>query len=114
MFIYRYLYDCTYLTYHTAGGKDLIFKYIDSLPNKERAEGYTIIERLEKEGLEALQVLDTRQIDKKLWEIKFGDNRIMYVLANKNNIYLLHAFRKQKNATEKFEREKAIKRARNI
>jgi phage-related protein len=101
-------------TYQTAGGKDLIFDYLDSLPKSERAKGYVILDRLEREGTEALKTLYTKPIDKKLWEIKFGDNRILYVLVDKDNIYLLHAFRKQKNKTEKFEREKAIKRAKQI
>ncbi|WP_342343338.1 hypothetical protein [Ruminiclostridium herbifermentans] len=48
--------------YETSGGKDLILEYIDKLPKKERAEGLTILGKLEKEGLEALEILNTRQI----------------------------------------------------
>ena len=53
----------------------------------------------------------TRQLQGKLWEIKFSDNRIMYVIADKDNIYFLHACRKQKGKAEKFELDTAIKRA---
>ena len=35
----------------------------------------------------------------------------MYVLADANNIYILHACKKQKGKAEKFELDKAIKRA---
>jgi len=59
--------------YETNGGKDLIFKYIDALPKNEKAEALIILENLEVEGLEALNILDTRQLRGKLWEIKFYD-----------------------------------------
>lgn len=48
--------------YETSGGKDLILEYIDELPKKERAEGLTILGKLEEEGIEALEVLKTRQL----------------------------------------------------
>ena len=46
--------------YETSGGKDLILKYIDELPKNEKAEGLTILNKLEDEGLDALNVLNTR------------------------------------------------------
>jgi len=101
--------------YETSGGKDLILNYIDEIPKNERAEGLTILAKLEYEGLEALKVLNTRQLRGKLWEIKFyDDNRIMYVVADENNMYLLHACKKQKGKAEKFELEKAIKRVKEL
>lgn len=79
-------------TYETKGGKDLIKEYLDRLSKKESAEGYFIIESLEEYGISFLQTLDTRQLEGKLWEIKFYRyNRILYVLVDKENIYLLHA-----------------------
>jgi phage-related protein len=97
--------------YHTSGGKDVIFEFIDGLPKSERAEALAILERLEEEGLSALEVLNTRQLIGKLWEIKFAkSNRIMYVVADKDNIYLVHACKKQKLKAEKFELAKAKKR----
>lgn len=41
-------YPMRIFTYHTNGGKDLILKYLDSLPNDESALGYAIIDRLSK------------------------------------------------------------------
>ena len=99
------------LDYTTAGGKNLIEEYIDSLPKKEKLEAYRIRTVIRKEGLEALEDLNTRQLKGKLWEIKFSQNRIMYVVKDKENIYFLHACKKQKDKAEKFELEKAIKRA---
>ncbi|MBS5308410.1 MAG: type II toxin-antitoxin system RelE/ParE family toxin [Clostridioides difficile] len=97
--------------YETDGGKDLILEYLNKLPKDERLTAKKILEKLEKDGLEALEVLNTRPLRKKLWEIKFKQNRLMYVLADANNIYILHACKKQKGKAEKFELDKAIKRA---
>jgi phage-related protein len=102
-------------TYETAGGKDLIRAYLDNLPKKESAEGYFILESLEREGILFLQNLDTRQLEGKLWEIKYPrHNRIFYVLMDQENMYLLHACKKQKGKAEKFELEKAKKRMKDI
>jgi phage-related protein len=102
-------------TYSTQGGKDLIREYLDGLPKRESVEGYFIIESLEREGTKFLETLNTRQLERKLWEIKYPrHNRIFYVLVDQENIYLLHACKKQKGKAEKFELEKAKKRAKDI
>ncbi|MGI6307834.1 MAG: type II toxin-antitoxin system RelE/ParE family toxin [Dethiobacteria bacterium] len=102
-------------SYTTSGGKDLILSYLNSLPEKESAEGYHLISLLEKESVAAFDLLDTRQIEGKLWEIKFyRHNRIFYVLIDVDNIYLLHACKKQKGKAENFEIGKAKARAKEI
>ncbi|MDR3601982.1 MAG: hypothetical protein P4L49_16090 [Desulfosporosinus sp.] len=56
--------------YTTMGGKDLIADYLKSLPKDEQAEGQLIMTELEQKGLDYLkETLDTRQIEKKLWEL---------------------------------------------
>lgn len=102
-------------TYITSGGKDLIIEYLDSLNMKESAEGYLILEKLEKYGVEFLKTINTRQIEGKLWEIKFHrHNRIFYVLWDQKDIYLLHACKKQKGKAEKPDLDKARNRAKKI
>lgn len=102
-------------TYCTSGGKDLIREYLDNLPTRESAEGYFILEQLEIQGTQFLNSLNTRQLDGKLWEIKYPrHNRIFYVLMDRERIYLLHACQKQKGKAEKFELEKARSRAKEI
>lgn len=98
--------------YFTMGGKNAIKEYLSSLPYAERAEGYTIRHKIVEKGTVALEALDTRQLKGKLWEIKFSQNRIMYAIADSENIYFLHACKKQKGKAEKFELDKAIQRAR--
>jgi len=101
----------TIIDYATAGGKNLIMDYLQSLPQKEKAEGYRIRQLIRLDGIDALDALNTRQLKGKLWEIKFYSNRIMYVLYDRDKIYFLHACKKQKNKAERFELDKAIKRA---
>jgi len=97
--------------YITDGGKNLIKEYISGLPKYECTYGYAIRHKIIKDGLNAFNGLDTRQLYKKLWEIKFFDNRIMYVMVDDCNVYFLHACRKQKGKAEKFEIDKAKQRA---
>ena len=99
------------IDYLTAGGKNLITEYLDSLPDREKTEGYKIRRSIANDGRLALEILDTRQLLGKLWEIKFHANRIMYVVKNGDNIYFLHACKKQKGKAERFELDKAIRRA---
>jgi phage-related protein len=64
--------------------------------------------------MEAIALLTTRQLRGKLREIKFTDNRIMYVLVDGDNIHFLHACKKQKGKAEKFEIDKALQRAKEL
>lgn len=100
--------------YETDGGKDLILEYIAKLPKKQKAEAIGIQAKLQLDGLKALETLDTRQLKKKLWEIKFQNNRLMYVIADEDNFYILHSCKKQKGKAEQFELDKAIKRAKEL
>ena len=101
--------------YKTDGGKNLINEYLDSLQPQDSAEGYKLKESLQDDGLEALELLNTRHLRGKLWEIKFNyKDRFMYVVADEDNFYILHACKKQKGKAEKFELDKAIKRAKDL
>ncbi|MDX9888146.1 MAG: type II toxin-antitoxin system RelE/ParE family toxin [Anaerovoracaceae bacterium] len=101
--------------YTTSGGKNLIKEYLDGLPKSERAEGYYILETIEQNGPKYLQTLNARQLDGKLWEIKFRrHNRMFYILKNEDKLYILHACKKQKNKTENQEINKARERAKEI
>ena len=100
--------------YHTDGDKNLIKDYLHHLPKEEQTEGYRIRHNIIKHGVDAFPLLNTRQLQGKLWEIKFSDNRIMYVIADKDNVYFLHACKKQKGKAEKFELSTAIQRAKEF
>lgn len=100
--------------YCTDSGKNLIKEYLNQLPAEVRFEGYAIRHKIMHDGMLAFQCLNTRQLSKKLWEIKFGQERIMYVIADAENVYFLHICKKQKGRAEKHELEKAMKRAKEI
>jgi len=100
--------------YHTKGGKNLIKEYLSNLPINERTYGYGIRHKIIKYGINAFDGYETRQLQGKLWEIKFYDNRIMYVIFDKNNVHFLHACKKEKGKAEKFELAKAIQRAKEM
>jgi phage-related protein len=99
------------IDYCTDGGKNVIKEYLSNLPTAECTCGYGIRHKIFNHGLSAFDALNTRQLIGKLWEIKFADNRIMYVIFDKNTVYFLHACKKQKGKAEKFELDKAIQRA---
>jgi phage-related protein len=97
--------------FYTAGGKNVIKEYLSAVPEEERATGYAIRHRIAKDGVEALKAIKKRQIRGKLWEIKFSANRVMYVLADSDNIHFFHACKKQKGKAEKMDIDIAIQRA---
>jgi phage-related protein len=100
--------------YHTDGGKNLIKEYISERPMYERREIYRIRHNIILKGIPAFQELNTRQLRGKVYEIKYADNRIMYVIQDGENVYFLHACEKQKGKTEKFDIDKALKRAKKL
>ena len=100
--------------YVTTGGKNLIREYISTRPIEERREIYKIRHNIILNGIAAFQGLSTRQLRGKLYEIKYNDNRIMYIIKDSDSVYFLHACQKQKGKAEKFELEKAIQRAKEF
>lgn len=101
-------------TYQADGGKDLIYSYINSLPKNESNRLHTILTKLETDGIEALNRMNTRQLYEKLYEIKCSDDRLMYVIADEDSIYILHACKKQKGKAERHELKKAKRRANEL
>ena len=100
--------------YTTVGGKNLILETLNHLEVNKRAEAYYILNLIEDHGIEALNTLNTRKIHQKVYELKFGQSRIFYLLMDKENIYLLHMCKKQKQKTEQNDRMLAIKRSKEL
>jgi len=61
--------------------------------------------------MDAFGYLNTRQLYKKLWEIKISQERIMYVIRDAESVFFLHICKKQKGKAEKKNIELAKKRA---
>lgn len=66
------------------------------------------IELLKNQGTR-LPVNITKHLQGEIWELRPGNNRILYFYFEDNTFVLLHMFRKQTQKTPKSEIEKAIK-----
>lgn len=98
--------------YCSSSGRNLIYEYIDSLPENEQIDGYSVLRHMKKGEFDKIFFKPWR---KKIYEVYFQKhNRIFYVMADKENIYLLHACRKQKNKTEKTDEKIVLKRAKEL
>lgn len=103
MVLHKYLSD---------SGRDLIMEYLDSLSEEERIDGLSVLECMENGEFDKILF---KRWDKKIYEVYFRKhNRIFYITVDSNNIYLLHACRKQKNQTEKKDKKIVIKRAKEL
>ena len=112
-----YFYCCEEHTtivhsYENSSGKDLIKKYIDGLSIDEQVDGYSVLKAFEEDRMDELNI---KPWQGKVWEVYFyKHNRIFYITVEENNVYLLHACRKQKNKTEKKDADIVIKRAKEL
>ena len=98
--------------YQSSSGKDLIMEYVKSLPDDEKTDGFSVLQCLQNEEMDKIRF---KRWENKVYEVYFyKDNRIFYVVADGENMYLLHACRKQKNQTEKKDKKIVIKRAKEI
>lgn len=98
--------------YYSSSGRDLILEYIDSLPENEKTDGYSVMEHMENGEFDKILF---KRWEKKVYEVYFQKhNRIFYITVDKDNIYLLHSCRKQKNKTEKTDAKIVKQRAKEL
>ncbi|MBP3677123.1 MAG: type II toxin-antitoxin system RelE/ParE family toxin [Agathobacter sp.] len=99
-------------SYFSNSGRDMVKAYIDALPEEERVDGYSVLECMEKGEFEKIKF---KRWAKKVYEVYFyKHNRIFYIVADGENIYLLHACKKQKNKTEKQDKRIVVERAKEL
>ncbi len=99
--------------YRTATGRSPALDYVQNLSKPERARIFEALEQVERRGLDAIRV-EFRQIDGKLWEIKIGSHRVFYVLIERDEMVLLHAYKKQRQKLPVRERDIAIRRMKEL
>lgn len=87
--------------------------YINNLAKPERARVLEALEQVERRGFDAIRV-EFRQIDGKLWEVKIGSHRVFYVMIDREEMVLLHAYKKQQQKLPVKEREIAIRRMKEL
>ena len=99
-------------TYENSSGKDLIKKYIDKLSKEEQVDGYSVLQAFEEDRINELNI---KPWQGKILEVYFyKHNRIFYVTIENEDVYLLHACRKQKNKTEATDKNIVISRAKEL
>ena len=90
----------------------MILDYINSLSKAEVIDGLSVLEKFKNDEIDTLTI--------KPWQGKISEvyfykhNRIFYIVVNGDDVYMLHACRKQKNKTEKRDSEIVIKRAKEL
>ncbi len=99
--------------YRTAGGASPVEKYLVDLDSKERAAVADALKAIELSGLHAAGVR-TRQIKRKLWEIKASQQRVFYVVVMGGEIVLLHAAKKEGQKADRQDVETAELRFREV
>lgn len=87
--------------------------YIQNLAKPDRARVLEALEQIERRGFDAVRV-EFRQIEGKLWEVKIGSHRVFYVMIDREEIVLLHAYKKQQQKLPLKEREIAIRRMKEL
>ncbi|MFH0800094.1 MAG: type II toxin-antitoxin system RelE/ParE family toxin [Pseudomonadota bacterium] len=83
------------------------------LQKPERARLLEVLDQIERFGFEAVRA-EFRQITGKLWEIKVSAQRVFYVLIERNEMVLLHAYKKQGRRLPLKERDVAIRRMKEV
>jgi len=103
------------ITYSTEDGKEPVFEFLKSLPEKHQAKAIWEIDLLEEFGIKLTEPY-VKPIEgekyKGLWEIRIqqGNNisRVFYFLATGNKFVLLHGFLKKTQKTPKRELDTAF------
>lgn len=82
------------------------------LTEEEKIDALSVLEDMQNDNMNSLLM---KRWEGKIWEVYFRKhNRIFYVTVDGTDVYLLHACRKQKNKTEKKDKNIVIKRAKEL
>lgn len=103
------------IAFETDRGEKPVEEFLKSLDEPTIAKASHEIDLLEKHG-PYLSMPHSKKLTAKLYELRIRGKqeiRIIYGFI-KNDIYLLHAFKKQKQQTPRKELETALKRLRSL
>lgn len=103
--------------YRSASGRSPVREFLDHLSKPDQARFADVAEGIEQHGLACPRVR-FRQLDGKLWEIKFatatGKFRIAYVVVTRELMIWLHVFKKARQRTPGHDLEVARQRLREV
>jgi phage-related protein len=99
--------------FKTGSGRSPVLEYILDLAKPERARLFEALDQIERYGFKAARI-QFRQIEGKLWEIKASAHRVLYVVVDRDEMVLLHAYKKQGQRLPIKERNIAIQRMKEL
>ncbi len=103
--------------YQARSGRSYISSFLEDLSAQDRATILAVLSDIQSHGFVA-KGCQFRQIEGKLWEIKIrtqgGSYRFFYVSIERNEVYILHAYRKQGQKAPIKELEIARKRIKEV
>jgi phage-related protein len=99
--------------FKTSSGRSPVLEFIQGLAKPERARLFEALDEVERHGLDAVRV-QFRQIEGKLWEIKVSTHRIFYVVIEREEMVLLHVYKKQGQKLPIKERDIATRRMKEL
>lgn len=83
--------------YTSASGRSPVEEFIDTLTFEEQSKIFAALENISLYGREASGI-ELRQLKGKMWEIKIrtisGGFRFLYIMAELDVVFILHAFKK--------------------
>ena len=88
-------------------------EYLRKLTKPEYAKILEIFDQIEQYNFDVIGAR-FRQIESKLWEIKILNHRVFYVVAEQNEMVILHAYKKQGQKLPRREYDVAIKRMKEV
>ena len=99
--------------FKTGSGRSPVLEYMMDLAKPERARLFEALDQVERYGFKAARI-QFRQIEGKLWEIKVSAHRVFYVVIERDEMVLLHAYKKQGQKLPIKERNIAIQRMKEL
>src|SRR5205814_66754 len=90
----RYTLSVKVTFYRSSSGSKPVAEYLRSLDPIERARLADALYQIALRGLDESGVV-RRQIEGKLWELKVSQHRAFYILITGDEMYVLHAYKKQ-------------------
>lgn len=99
--------------YISKTGENPVNKFLDSLQKSQKAKVFRVFQNIEIYGLSSILPHVKKLIGAPLWEIRIvgKDNiRVLYVTIDREDVFVLHAFQKKTQKTERKEILTALKR----
>jgi phage-related protein len=103
--------------YKTSSGRNVIDEFVQKLTPQDQGRFVDVYKGIQAQGLE-FPTVQFRQLDGKLWEIKYsapgGKYRIAYVMMEVNRMVWLHMFKKKTQKTPKNDLDLALRRMEEV